>query len=291
MFRPGLNKQLVGTFRAFSELVHRQSFLHLQLPLLLRRTPLFQHINIQTTDRCTRRCAHCVFGAPDRPSFGEMSSALFGKILDDLAAIDFSGRVSLFEINEPLTDFELSKRLALVRERLPRCYLYLMTNGDLLDVGLARALFVAGLDELHVTSYDAESLQRNLSICRSAVGIGRTVHSDRTQHDGWVSRAGNLPSYYKGERSGPCELVFRQMVVKPDGSVVSCAHDLRGESVLGDAAQDSVVDIWFSRDFEELRRWLAKSDRSVRKLCSRCDYEGIGGFMRRPGWVRRWMSA
>lgn len=271
------------------EWLRRDVFLRWQLPLLRRKTPLFRHINIQTNNRCTRHCPHCLYGIEKALKPEQMSEDLYDLLLADLVRVNFRGRLSLFEINEPLTDPRIPNFLRRARSQLPKCFLFLMTNGDLLTVEKGEELFAAGLQELYVTSYDSSAAARNEDTCNALRKCcGLVVHEDRSDWSRWVSRAGNLPAYYRGRRSGVCELVFRQLVVKPSGQVVSCAHDLRAKVVLGDASVDPITDIWFSPKFEELRSRLARGDRSGSTLCRECDYEGTGGFIRknRRSWGR-----
>src|SRR4030043_1636685 len=73
---------------------------YLELGLPPRR---FIQVNIETNSICTRTCHYCLFGIRKVPA-RHMSSQLFFNIIDQLVEMHFIGRVSLFEINEPLTD-------------------------------------------------------------------------------------------------------------------------------------------------------------------------------------------
>ncbi len=67
---------------------------------------LFEHIKIQTNNICTRMCPFCYFGnkIDPRVSGQILKTDVVYQLIDELAALGYSGRLSFFEINEPLTD-------------------------------------------------------------------------------------------------------------------------------------------------------------------------------------------
>ena len=122
--------------------------------LAYNKTPLFDHILIQTNNRCTKKCSFCWYGMKgvDIPD-DEMPQWLFYKIIDDLAGINYSGRVSLFEMNEPLTDPRIFEWVRYVNKKIPKSWQMLVTNGDLLTEDKAIKFFESGVDYLNISSY------------------------------------------------------------------------------------------------------------------------------------------
>ena len=268
-------------YRAIREQVHGTLFLKRQLPRYRHRTPLFQHVNIQTNNRCTRRCPFCYHGLVKAITPCFISEELFQKTIQELHDLDFSGRVSLYEMNEPLTDKRIFALLRYTRDYLPQTLLFLATNGDLLTESVGQALFDNGLDLLHVNSYDPAALARNASIVRNLRRQGhRVIHIPQLFKRGWRSRAGHLRQHYQSPVKAPCELVYKQIVIKPDGTVCSCSHDFFNQNEMGNVAATSLKAIWFGEKFERLRHRLADGRRSQASLCRQCDYKGYGDHIR-----------
>jgi hypothetical protein len=86
-----------------------------------------------------------------------MPRELFEKVIDDLAAIDFSRTISFHFYNEPLMDKRLPELVAHARKRLPRCVFDLSTNGDYLTPALIDELFRSGLDAIHVSLHSSSA--------------------------------------------------------------------------------------------------------------------------------------
>lgn len=257
----------------------------LYYPLLRAEVPLFSHINIQTTSYCTRRCGFCALGAPHRAHAKEkMDEILFRKIIDELASIDYSGRVSLFEINEPLTDDRICDFVEYVKRKLPKAFQFINTNGDLLTLDLLDELFESGIDHMIISCYDTRVLQRS----KALVARRRYFCTVQDKRNGEFFFHDNRGGQVEGHSMlGPvhnmfCERVYKQIYVKPDGNVVSCVADQDNVNYIGNARDSSVVDLWFCAKFAEIRRRLKRGDRSFSALCVNCNYTGDGGIYHVP---------
>jgi len=235
----------------------------------------FAQVNIETNTNCTRRCHFCWFGIEERPESVRMPAKLFFKIIDELVEIDFVGRLSLFSLNEPLTDNRIYSFLQYSTLMLPGCCHLLVTNGDLLTVEKLDALFDAGLDRLYINSYDVDALAHNVPLHEYAKEFhpGKVEHVDRTQYLNWGGRAGNVKQYAKAPVSGYCDWPNYLLYVKPDGRVLACCHDFEGVNTVGNLMEQSVEAAWFGSAFSKLRRSLNRGDRSMSELCSQCDHE------------------
>lgn len=246
---------------------------------------LFKHILIQTNTKCTRKCSFCLYGMKDVTiDESEMPDWLFEKIVSELAAIRYSGRVSLFEINEPLLDAKIVERVAYVKEKVPDSWQYINSNGDLLTPGLATQLIEAGLDYLTINSYSIAAYRKTKAIRNSLPSKirERVIHLDRFSYDFALdNRGGNLP--HIEELSEPlnagCSRVNNVLYVKPDGTVVSCFGDFFNKNVMGDAKVQHVVDIWFGETFSHLRDNLNNKNRTVSELCSKCNIPEEGNYL------------
>ena len=252
-----------------------------QYPVPFRR--LFRQVAIETRTDCNLRCEFCPQSSNPRPQ-QVMSQEMFKKIIDDLAAIDYSGRIMPFANNEPLLDDRLVGFVAYARKQCPLSELHLLTNGVGLSVDTVKELLAAGIDDLVINDYrkdraknpfrvsgnlapiaelSQEMLQKKVRISfRSSVGI-------------LTNRAGSC----KGHKtrlplSQLCIRPFYQMIIQPNGEVVLCCQDYTYEENMGDARTTSVADIWFNERFSRIRAELYNGDRTG-KICERCDFNGL----------------
>ena len=75
-----------------------------------------------------------------------------------------------------------------------------------------------------------------------------------------------------------CFYPFYQLLVDFDGGVLLCNHDWDKRLILGNVKETSVLDIWNSEKYKEIRGNLANANRN-HSPCNRCDANGmqIGG--------------
>ncbi len=245
---------------------------------------LFQHIKIQTNYRCTRRCSFCHYGLDTPPKNVEMDDALYYKIIDQLKALSYRGRVSLYETNEPLTDKRLPNYLRYTRENLPKAWLFITTNGDLLKEGDIESLFANGLDYMYLNSYDQRARSRNIDLLSN---LGKQIrkkvkHIDRTYQTTWTSRAGNIKQFHKKTLYNSCDMVYLVFYIKPSGKAYSCINDYFDFNEMGDLNKQTILEAWFGDTFKNLRMELNRGNRNCSPLCAQCDYDGYTNLPKVP---------
>ena len=250
------------------------------------KTPLFDHVLIQTNNRCTRKCTFCWYGMKDVviPD-DELPEWLFQKIIGDLAAIDYFGRVSLFEMNEPMTDPRIFEWVRYTKQKLPKSWQILASNGDLLTQDKAVKLFQSGVDFLNISSYSDNSY-RNVKFLLEKLSkeiSGRITNRRMKNEHMSDNRGGNLPHIETVSEpiKEPCRRVNHILYIKPSGNVVSCFGDYFNVNLLGNAKEQSVTDIWFGETFETLRKHLNRGDRTKSDLCRQCNLDAGTYFFTR----------
>ena len=236
-----------------------------------------QDVQIETFNRCNGECSFCPVNRhvdPRKPA--HMTEELFDKILDDLAAMGYKKKLALFSNNEPLLDSRIYDFAKKAREKLPEAYIYIYTNGTLIDLEKTREL-AKYLDEICIDNYNDELvLNENIvpihEACQQDGKLDKIVQIHlRKVHEVLYTRGGQAPNNSKQkERDYPCFLPYRQMVIRPDGRISLCCSDALGMMTLGDAANENLSDIWNSRLYTEIRRKLAEEP-SALKLCKYCD--------------------
>lgn len=250
----------------------------------LAEKDLFKHILIQTNYKCTRKCYFCHYGLETPPKNIDMDEDLFCNIINQLRDINYKGRVGLFEMNEPLTDKRFNKFLKYSRENLPKAWIFISSNGDLLSVEKAEQLFKDGLNFIYLSSYDEAAVERNLKILKeiNPKYRNRINHLNRTYQTAWTSRGGNVTQFKKETVLSPCDLVHRVLYIKPTGKIYSCYNDFYNINEMGDLNEDKLLDIWFGDKFKQLRQNLIAGNRNFSELCKECDYNGYGNLPRIP---------
>lgn len=244
--------------------------------------PLFSLVSVETRAGCNHECGFCpVSRSIDPRAPGKLEMNLVCKIADELADLDFAGRVSLFGNNEPLLDTRLVEIVALFRSRLPRVDIRILTNGTLATPQLVAELFGAGLSTLTVNNYtDGERLIRPVN---DLMGAGEQFApfdiriSVRDRGEVLTTRAGLAPNKPVPAEppTGFCALPFTDLHIAYTGDVSQCCFDAHGRVSMGSVATSRMTDIWYSPKFTSLRESLLQSRREGLTLCETCDFDGF----------------
>jgi len=247
-------------------------------------------IHVETRSRCNGLCAFCPASVrSDTRDDVTMSDDLIEKIIEELAEWDYSNRLSFYNNSEPFLYKRIYEVVALARERLPKAFLELKSNGKTLNTDKILRIFNAGLDCLYINDYsetgehsqnikkilhDLENIRRLKGVFSSEKYFRRVIVDLRKVNAVLGSRAGsspNKPSPLKlKDRTcfRPCEMV----TISPEGKVSVCSEDFHYDILIGDAKQQGLYDIWTSQAWNSMRKALLQGDRDYRETCSQCDY-------------------
>lgn len=239
---------------------------------------LFDHIEIETINRCNGNCSFCpVSRKKDPREKAVMTTELFQKIVAQLAKINYSGRFTTFSNNEPLLDDRLIEFNRYAREKLPNARMHLFTNGTLLTIDKFIAL-INILDELIIDNYQQELklikpcqeieayCKEHPELCKKVTIVLRKPNEILTSRGGNAPNRKQIPDYSKDR----CILPFRQMIVRPDGKVSLCCNDAIGKYTLGDLNQESLLDVWYGPKFQMVRKCLYEGRKNWGD-CRHCD--------------------
>ena len=101
--------------------------------LKLNETDNFSHprmIMIETRSRCNGLCSFCPANAlVDTRDDNYMTIELYQKIINELSDWDYSNRISIYNNNEPFLDRRIFDFISYTREKLPKAYIELKSNG------------------------------------------------------------------------------------------------------------------------------------------------------------------
>lgn len=243
------------------------------------KIPLFQLVEVETINKCNGICSFCPANQMnDMRETKLMSDALFSKIIQELADLNYRGRISLFSYNEPFLDSQIIERHAYVRKMLPNAKLHIMTNGILLTLEKFLKI-IPYLDEMVIDNYN---VKRNLipsvttirNYCLDHPELKKKVTiSMRRPDETLSSNGGDSPNNSGTEIFGnsTCALPFQQMVIRPDGKVSLCCLDTLEKYTLGDVSSSSLLDVWFGEAYQRVRDQLYRCRKSLMH-CEKCDY-------------------
>lgn len=236
---------------------------------------IFDSVNLETINICNRRCEFCplVYYKKD---FAIMDGRLFSKIIDELSNIDFCGRISLHSYNEPLMDKRVVNLIKEVREKCPKSFIVIYSNGDLINLKLFREMVSAGMDILHIMQYDNELNDKIKFLAKSIKNKSEGKHLRIKVFDKnkIVNRAGALEfKKIKNPLNKVCYLPSRQLIISAKGSILLCCNDYFEKQVMGDCQKESIIDVWFNKCFKNIRKKLNKGGRKDLEVCQSCDYQ------------------
>jgi MoaA/NifB/PqqE/SkfB family radical SAM enzyme len=235
--------------------------------------PLFSAVSIQTNSLCNLKCRFCFYGQYENyQSDIRMETEVVHKVIDELKSLEFKGRVSLYNMNEPLTDKRIMDFLSYGRKQLPDCFHFFSTNGRLLTQSLLDQI-VSLVDSVRINNYKK---LRSLNYEHPKIDL-RDKADFINQADS--NRGGNLSGLQAANKTGqgPCANPFGHLVIMPPGIVVLCCSDGLKQMQLGDIRAKSIEEIWFGEGFYKIRYALANGKRNAIPLCRNCTVEG-GGF-------------
>ncbi len=258
------------------------------------------NVEIEVSEFCNRACSFCPNAFLDRRKLrGQMTDALYGAIMGDLESIEYAGRICFHRYNEPLADREyILRRIAECSRRLPRAHSKIYTNGDYLTADYIEALREAGLREMMATvylgdeqKYDPDLMAERFRARLAALGLPYQMMVEEPDYrlariecgpglgvfyrgknfekpigdDGKIQswdRGGSVEGLSTYQRRSPCLVVFNEMHVEMDGTVVPCCN-IRTDNPehraykIGRIGEDgSVFDVWCNAAMAEWRRRL-----------------------------------
>lgn len=250
---------------------------------LYEKQGLFNHIEIETINRCNGSCSFCPVNCKVDPREKKvMEKDLFEKIVEELAGMDYAGRFTTFSNNEPLLDERIIDFNHYARKRLPKARMHLFTNGTLLTLDKFKALTEV-LDELIIDNYQQELklikpcreireyVKEHPKLAKKVTIVLRKPREILTSRGGTAPNRSEVGDYGKDR----CVLPFKQLIVRPDGKISLCCNDAVGTYTLGDLTKESIQDIWYGQKLQTVRNCLYEGRENWGK-CRYCDAFSMG---------------
>lgn len=230
-------------------------------PEQVKKAKWFQVLEIEVNTKCNLKCSYCPQSkASFRKPEARMPVDLFDHILDMVSQIDFSGRLSFHHYNEPLLRKDLSQLVEKARDKLPKAFIALYTNGILLNDKRYHSLLTAGVDHFFISNHENKKI------------IQRDYQEVRSPGDFVLSgRAGIIGSLQESSTAA-CYAPSEMMIVRQNGDVVLCHEDATSKHVMGNLSQQTLEEVWFGELFLEYRQLLENGERrKAGGICELCD--------------------
>lgn len=256
--------------------------------------PVFSIVELNIISACTRVCSFCPVSDKDfykkNNIKGKLDPKTYNKLLNDLNALGYCGRIIFSGFSEPLLHNKLEELVRETKIALPGSVLEIITNGDLLSLEKMEILFKSGLDVICVSLYDGayqfehfNKMKLELGLSDSQMLLRRRFYEDG-DYGLIVSNRGGLvdSNKYRDKNESAIEAIPLQRVcyypfymIKLDlnGDMLICSHDWQKRFVVGNILKEDVWHLWTKSNLNSLKFSLAHADRSIIP-CNTCDVKG-----------------
>ena len=238
-------------------------------------------VELELRSQCNGACHFCPAAVqyknrPDRL----MPKKTFEKIISDLRELEYSERICFFVNTEPLLDKRLPEFVRYSRKMCPKAVLHVVTNGLLLNKKIGKQLLDSGLDLLEINNYsDNHVVKPNIEKFMKEIAPqypGKVCLYNRLINQQLNNRGGYSPNGRTLERplKAFCQRPFQKMIISVDGTIGLCEHDFYFSMKMGNVNEESLLEIWNSKNFHKVRQALIHGDRASNSVCSKCDFMG-----------------
>lgn len=267
--------------------------------------PIFSIIEFNIYGNCNRDCSFCPVSNPDiyEKKHEGISIEFFNKILDDLVSINYEGKILFSAFSEPLLHKQINDLIRSAKEKLPKCRVEIVSNGDLLTEKKLKELFNAGLSAISISMYDGDyqieyfrNMANKCELTDEQVILRRRYYKDGNYGITISNRSGLVDSNdYRDKNENSiielplkreCYYPFYMILVDYNGDVLLCPHDWTKKLVFGNLNNDSIWSIWSAKVINNIRKKLSHADRNF-SPCKTCDVLGdVIGKDNFDSWVK-----
>lgn len=242
-------------------------------------------VNLETINRCNSTCSFCTANknAEKRP-YMRMEDDLFYSIIDQLSDWGFKGHLTLYGNNEPWLDTRIVEFHQYCREKLPDSYIFMSTNGLLLDIDKVKSI-VPYVNQLIINNYCLDmKLHDNVKEIYKYVKAHPEEFENveiliqmRYMDAVLTNRAGSAPNKKNDTKiiTETCLMPFTDMFIFPNGKMGICCCDNFEVTNLSDLREVPLKDAWNSKQYKELREAI-KTGRQNYPFCKFCDFIDAG---------------
>ena len=244
------------------------------------KIPLFESIEIETINRCNGTCSFCPINRNDDVRVPKkMREDLFYGIIDQLAELQYRGRIALFSNNEPFIDDRIVEFAKYTAEKLPNACKIIFTNGTLVKENtfneIIQYIDIFNFDIYYDYSVEKEipdQVKNIIKNCMDKDDIKKKVMIQTIDRSAIRNNRGgqsaNRHNLYMVK--SPCMLPFIQMIVRPTGKTSLCCNDAIGKYTLADLEKETIIEAWNNNNYKNIRQKLRYTRQSI-EICKLCD--------------------
>ncbi len=237
--------------------------------------PIFRQVLIETRTDCNNHCKFCPHAFCKKP-LGIMSWTCYTEIIDQLKEMNYNGRIALMLSNEPLLEERMEEMIAYARQKSPRFFLDMTTNGILLTVEKLDRFFDLGLDNININDYrgDRDTYPDKWSnhvrpVFEAYYNNPKVSFQKRRTDEILPNYAGNIPQEFNPDYYGFCNYPFRKVTIGYTGNVLLCCDDFLYDTNFGNVMTDNLLDCWNNPELEKIKLSLLDGNRI--SICTRCN--------------------
>ncbi len=262
--------------------INRKAY-HIDKVQMFDGVPLFSWIDLNPTELCNRKCIFCP-RADDSiyPNQNlHVSLELCRKINNELKSIDYQGSIVLSGYGEPMMHNDLIEMVKILGDGIR---LEIVTNGDKVTTKIVKELFNNGLDIMIISMYDGPHQIEHFKKIFHEANISEESYVLR---DRWytinedygvklTNRAGvvTVGKQEEVDINRSCYYPFYSMMVDWNGDVMLCLQDWNKKVKMGNITNDTLVNVWKSKNFKKYRKNLLLGKRNLAP-CSSCNTNGL----------------
>jgi radical SAM protein with 4Fe4S-binding SPASM domain len=273
---------------------------------LIDNVPVFSIVEFNIAGLCNRNCSFCPVSDTSfyikKNEFIEIG--LYEKIVNDLAEINYDGKILFSAFSEPLLHKKVYELIKISKNKLPQCRVEIVSNGDVLNLERLKMLFDNGLDTISLSLYDGAfqvekftKMREEAELNESQVILRRRYYDDGNFGMTVSNRVGLIDSNkYRDEHESKiqslplkekCFYPFYMTLIDYNGDMLLCPHDWKKTKVMGNLGKDNIWNLWQNKYLKALRKMLAEENRNF-SPCKSCDVHGnIIGRDSFDAWLKK----
>jgi 8-amino-3,8-dideoxy-alpha-D-manno-octulosonate transaminase len=184
-----------------------------------------------------------------------MPKKVFQKVIDELAEMNFKGKIMPHHYGEPLLDTRLEKLVSYTKKKLPKSIVVIYTNGDFLTLSRYWKLRKAGVDQFYVTNHDNHTPVHIQKLLKDPEISPTIIFYSLNKKTTPLFNRGGLVKTNKTIIINKCSNV-NNLIIDYRGQVTLCCNDYLSKYKFGDVAKEKVIDIWNQPDYVKLRQQI-----------------------------------
>jgi len=254
-------------------------------------------VQVETTSFCNANCIFCVHGKMKK--YLTMEDSVYDKILREIAGWEDQPKCFIPMLTgEPFSDANILHRIARARRDLPNTEILLFTNGSLiLEADIEAMAKIRGLrvfyslnalcpetrkammgldDYFRAFSTYFKMLNAGIETIASMVDHPNIPEAEKHsfsssigvmfQYQNW---AGKLYNGAKRPKMG-CSRAQGHMTILADGTANLCCFDPMGEMAFGNVREQTLLDIWKSKERQYVSTCHANGEGQLIEYCKNC---------------------